>query len=494
LRTGKREGDAYHSLVSVLGATITGRVLQFGSGIIVARLLAPEELGRFFLVAAVLGMIELTSQSGLARALIQGRDREERVWQSVWNFGACRGAALALILFFSADGIADLLRAPEIAPLLQVVSVIPLLKSLNSLSLVKAQRAVTLSPITRLGIISQLSGTAASILLVAVTRSAWGMVGGLLLSTLIVLVGSWRVAGFRPGRAFSTQDIRELFRFGRWHLLSSALWWASAQGDNLIVGRSLGTGQLGIYGVAFGLAQLPTTLVTNVTSQVMFPALARSQRDSSERAKALFERYLLVTAGVSGLFAALIAGAAVPIVETFLGQSYAAAVVPIIIMAAGGYARALAATGGTMFAGVGRPAYDTAMQALRALVLVSALVALLRFGVVGAAVASLCSVVALVPLWLAGLSRLGISPGEVCSCVAHRLPAALVCGAAATLSAQLVTTPIASLLLSVLVGGLSWLLVSFLIDRALLHELSAIGRRTAGSSASKTIVGRTVPP
>jgi O-antigen/teichoic acid export membrane protein len=216
----------------------------------------------------------------------------------------------------------------------------------------------------------------------------------------------------------------------------------------------------------------------------MFPALARSQRASIGRAKALFHRYLLVTAGVSGLFAALIGGAALPIVETFLGHSYAAAVVPIIIMAAGGYVRALAATGGTMFAAVGRPAYDTAMQALRAAVLVGALIALLRFGVVGAAVASLTSLIALLPVWLLGLWRLGLRPMHACSTVARRLPAALACGATAALASELVTTPIVSLFLSVLLGSLCWLLISLVIDQPLLRELRDIGgratRRTEG--------------
>ncbi len=470
----KGRGNAYGSLRSVLAGAAFSRALQFSGSVIVARLLAPQELGRFVLVASVLGMIELMSQPGLNQALIQGHERDDRAWQSVWNLGVARGIVVSVALFELSDTLAELLRAPEISGLLQAVALVPLLRSMQSLSLVRAQRNVDLSPVVRLGVVGQLVGTVTSIVAVAMTRSAWGLVIGLMVSTTFAVVTSYLVPGFKPGLAFSVKAIRELFRYGRWRFLSAALWWASTQADNLIVGRSLGTRSLGLYGVAFGLAQMPTKAVTDVAAQVVFPAFSRAHRRSQARTRELFHEYLLVTAGVSGLIAALLAGAASPLVHALLGDAYDGAIVPLIVMAGAGFLRAIAATGGALFSSVGRPVFDTAMQALRAGALVGGLVFLVQFGVAGAAVASLCSIVAILPAWALGLSKVGVAPTSAICTVARRIPAAGLAGTATALAASTIGAPLPALVLALAVGLAVWVSATALVDRPLLRQLLSV--------------------
>jgi O-antigen/teichoic acid export membrane protein len=470
-------GDTYRSMMLVFGGTALARVLQFGGSIAVARMLEPSELGQFVLATAVLGIVEITAQSGLVQALIQSRKQDERTWQSVWNFLVLRSIVAAALLYLLAEPIARLFRAPDIAPLLQAVAFVPVLTSLQSLSLVRRQRGVDFGPIARLAVATQVVNTVTSVAAVALTRSAWGLVIGLLVGTAFQALASYLVPGFRPGTSFSLRALTGLFRFGRWRFLSFALWWLGTQADDLIVGRSLGTQSLGLYRVAFRLAQVPTTEVTDVAVQVMFPAFARSHRTSESQAKALFHRYLLVTAGVSALLAALLAGAAGPIIHVLVGAAYAGAVTPLVVMSAAGFLRGVTATGGALFAGAGRPVYDTLMQAFRACVLVGSILLLVRYGVTGAATASLCSVVAIIPPWLFGLSRLGIRPLGAVLTVLRRVPAAACAGTAAALVGPLAGQGLTALVAAVTAGLAVWTIVAVLVDRPFVDELLRMFRR-----------------
>ena len=472
-----KQGDAYRATTLVFGANVFSRFIQFAGSIVVARLLVPNELGRFVLAVAILGVFEITAQSGLVEALVQSRDRDDRDWQAVWSFLVMRGVLISGLLFVLAGPIAQLFKAPTITELLQAVAFIPALNSLRSLALAKAQREVNFLPLVGLGLTAQVVNTATSVIAVAVTRSAWGLMVAFLASTTVQLVGSYLVRGFRPGFVFSLTAIRDLFKFGRWRFLSFALWWSSTQADDLIVGRALGTGPLALYRVAFRMAQTPTTEVTDVAFQVVFPAMARSHRLSPPRAHLIFHRYLMVTAGVSGLIAALLGATAGPLVHVLLGQAYAGAAVPLTIMAAAGFLRAVTATGGALFEGVGRPSYDTAMQALRACALIGSLLVLVRFGVNGAAVAALCSVTAMAPAFLYGLARLGLSPVDVAWNIGARIPAAAMAGVVAAVVARGISPPFVALLGGLACGLLTWVVAAFLLDRDLLRELAQTGRQ-----------------
>src|SRR3712207_4907046 len=110
------------------------RGVDFARYIVIARLLAPGELGKFFLVAAILAAAEVTTQPGLEDALIQRRDRSERTWRASWTFLVLRGAVLSGIVVAIAGVLTSALDNPDVAPLLRVAALYIFLRSLRSLA------------------------------------------------------------------------------------------------------------------------------------------------------------------------------------------------------------------------------------------------------------------------------------------------------------------------------------------------------------------------
>ena len=314
-------------------------------------------------------------------------------------------------------------------------------------------------------------------MLAALTHSAWGLVAAMLVGVTARTAWSYRYAGFRPRFVFSMTEVRPLLRFSKWRFGSNLLYYVSTRADDLLVGRYLGRTSLGSYRIAYRLANLPTTEIVSVLESVAFPALAARARESRDWAITTYPRYLTLTCGLAGPLAAVFAALAQPIVAALLGPEFAPAAAPLAIMCVAGYLRALISTAGSLVLSLGRPALDTAMGAIRATVLVVGIVMLAPHGIVGAAIASLLSLLVTVPVWIFSLHRVHAGPLHALAITVGRLPVAVAAGGAAWGVAHLPWPPLLQVVAGIAAGVIAWGVAVALLDRRLGHELLSILRR-----------------
>jgi PST family polysaccharide transporter len=106
------------------------------------------------------------------------------------------------------------------------------------------------------------------------------------------------------------------------------------QGDNLVVGHSLGPGALGIYGRAYNLMSAPAVAIGKVLDDVLFPTLARVQ-DDVERLARGFRRAVAVISIATLPASATMVILAPELVRVALGPQWSEVVGPFRILAAG---------------------------------------------------------------------------------------------------------------------------------------------------------------
>jgi O-antigen/teichoic acid export membrane protein len=113
----------------------------------------------------------------------------------------------------------------------------------------------------------------------------WSLVAQLLTVSIFRVLIMWTRSPWRPNLSFDPSAIRELIRFGG-HLtgFGAVVYWSSNV-DKLVIGRSIGSAALGVYSLADRLMRLPT-IVTEITTSVMFPALSsiQNEQESVQRA------------------------------------------------------------------------------------------------------------------------------------------------------------------------------------------------------------------
>ena len=173
--------------------------------------------------------------------------------------------------------------------------------------------------------------------------------------------------GYRPWFSLDRERAGELINYGKWITGNSILYFLNSEGDDAIVGWLLSATALGFYQTAFRLSNAPATEVTQVISNVMFPAFSTLQDDLGALRDAYY-RMLQMTVFVSFPIAFGIAAVADVFVLTFLGQEWAQMITVMKILAGYALLRSIGKTMSPLWKAIGRPDYITKVSLLRVVI------------------------------------------------------------------------------------------------------------------------------
>jgi O-antigen/teichoic acid export membrane protein len=373
---------------------IISRLLGFLRTVILASLLFPEDFGLLGIAMMAINFLETVSQTGFHSALIQRKDNAELYFDTAWTVSAIRGAILFLILFFSAPALAAFFNSPQATNVVKVVAISSLLTGLRNIGTVTFQKNLEFRKQFIYDLPATLTDLLVSISLALILRDVWALVWGGLAGNCVRLFLSFILHPYRPKIKFDKTQFRELFGFGKWLLGSSILAFLITQGDNLFVGKMLGVTFLGLYQMAYLLSHLPSSEISSVIHQVIFPAYSKLQDDLPSLREA-YLKILQITVFLSAAFSALIFALAPDFTAIFLGNKWISMVPAMQILVVVAFASSISETSGPIFLAVGKPKVETALQLLRLLILAIFIYPLsLRWGITGTSIAVLLSIAA----------------------------------------------------------------------------------------------------
>jgi len=198
---------------------------------------------------------------------------------------------------------------------------------------------------------------------------------------------SYLVHPYRPRLSKYLGKAKELFAFGKWIMGSSILIFLITQGDDIFVGKLLGTTALGFYQMAYRISNIPATEITHVISQVTFPAYSKLQ-DNIPRLREVYLKVLQLTAFLSFPVAGLIFILAPDFTKIFLGEKWMPMVPAMMVLALWGLIRSIGATTGPLFQGVGRPNILAKLAVIQLLMMIVIIYPLTnKYGILGTAIA-----------------------------------------------------------------------------------------------------------
>jgi O-antigen/teichoic acid export membrane protein len=357
---------------------------------VLARLLSPDDFGLFGIALLALSLVESLSQTGFDEALVQREGDVRPYLSTAWTLQVIRGLLLAIILFAAAPWIAAFFDEPTATPLLRVLGLNAVLLGLTNSGVACFRKELEFHK----QFVYVSSGTivdlALSIWAAFALRNAWALVIGMLAGNVVRTVASHLLAS--PVRLrIEREKAAPLIKFGRWIWAARIAHYTLNEGDDIFVGKLLGTDALGIYRMAFLYGNLPATEITHVISTIMFPAYTRLQHDAA-KLKEAFLRTLRVTIFVSAPFAVGIILMTPGFVRLVLGSGpdnpWMPMVVPMQILAVWGFIRSIGATTGPVFQGVGRPDIITKLGFLKLAILAALIYPLtIRWGLEGTSLA-----------------------------------------------------------------------------------------------------------
>lgn len=249
------------------------QLLRFVGNLVLTRLLLPDAFGVMVLVNTFIVGLALFSDIGIGASVVQHkRGTDPAFLNTAWTLSVVRGFAITVIASLCAWPLALLYDVPELSLLLPVASLSALALNAQSMRVALASRQLNVRRLTLIELISQGVGMTAMIVGAEVWHSVWALVIGGVLGAFAQLALSF--VAFPPPRDRLTWDktaVREIIRFGKWVLASTALMYASNNLDRFIFGKLVALTMLGFYNQALNLALIAAAGLGQLGQRIIFP-------------------------------------------------------------------------------------------------------------------------------------------------------------------------------------------------------------------------------
>jgi PST family polysaccharide transporter len=268
--------------VITVGAQGFSFVAQTGSTMILARLLSPADFGVTGMVAAITGFLAMFGDVGLGAATVQRKEVTHDELSTLFWINAGAGAALMLVASAMAPALVAFYHEPRLFWVTIISSFSFLLGGLGAQHGALLQRGMRYATMAKVGVISLGLSSALGIVMAALGCRYWSLVAMGVSSSLFRAAGWWLVVPWRPGRPVAGRAIRSMVHFGGTVTLNNLVVYVSYNIEKVLLGRSFGADQLGIYGRAYQLLNLPLQQLHAAIYTVAFPALSAIQ-DNAER-------------------------------------------------------------------------------------------------------------------------------------------------------------------------------------------------------------------
>lgn len=320
------KGTFWSSADAFLGQGVT-----FLVGIVLARLLSPEEYGLIGIVTifttVMLGIVD----SGFSNSLIRKQKVTEDDYNTLFLFNLGVSVILYGVLFVGAPWIASFFGRPQLVALVRVMGLLLIIQSLSIVQMTSLSRKIDFKTKTKASVISAVISGTVGIIMAFAGFGVWSLVGQQLTRQLMYSGCLWAFNKWWPKLKFSMDSLRYMWGFG-WKLLLSGLLnniWGEMK--KVIVSKFYSPATLGQYSKAGEYANIFSSSLTSIIQRVTYPALAQVQDDKSRMVSA-YRRVIKTTMFVSVVCMFSLGAVSEPLFYCLIGPQWhiAATYLPLI--------------------------------------------------------------------------------------------------------------------------------------------------------------------
>ncbi|MCP3801113.1 oligosaccharide flippase family protein [Allokutzneria sp. A3M-2-11 16] len=430
--------------------TLLSRLGTFVLGIVLARLLVPEEFGLYATALVVLTLLFTFSDLGAATAVVRRPGDVRAMLPTAWTVSVVGSTIAFLVCAVSAPWLASALGSPHATDIVRFLAINVLLDGFAAVPAGMLTRE--LAQARRL--VADLSGSVLNLALTATLAflgyGAWALVIGHVSGTALVVVLLLVLSKQWPRFGFVKEHFLEVGAYGLSVIASSLLLMLAQSVPQMVTASALGVTALGFFYLANNVANWPVSIVSGTMERVALAMFSRSRDHGADLDRAAGGVIGLVGVAVlpGGIALALLAH---PIVEVVYGARWEPAAAVLVGLAVAAIGRVFVDLAMHLLLAVGVPLSSALIQLSWLAALVPAtIVAAQVWGLpgIGWAQAAVSLFVA-VPVHVWGLRRAGVHVSSLVRGMVPSLLSAAVTGGGLILVRAFSPSP----LLSVAVGG-----------------------------------------
>jgi Membrane protein involved in the export of O-antigen and teichoic acid len=253
--------------------------VQFLFGILLARLLTPNDYGMIAMLTIFMAVSQTFIDSGFGNALIRKPDRNENDKATVFFFNIFMAAACYAAIFLAAPYVAQFYNMPQLADILRILAINLIIQAFGSIQRLNLTIDLNFKMLAKISFSGAVVGGTAGLICAYNGLGVWSLVVQQMTTTSFRVLLFWGLVRWRPKSFFNKTSFKNMFGFGSKLLASGLLNTLYENIYDLIIGKFFSASTLGNYSRASHFANFPSSNITGIFQRVTFPVLSKIQDD-----------------------------------------------------------------------------------------------------------------------------------------------------------------------------------------------------------------------
>jgi O-antigen/teichoic acid export membrane protein len=384
------------------------RVLHFASGVVLARLLAPEHFGMLLTIQIYTGVAGLVSGGGMGQALVRAKSATQADYDIVFTLQLAIGCVICTLFFVTAPLFAHWYDTPLYKDLIRVSALNFVFRPLINVPLNILFRQQRFGSKTVIALATLIASSAVSIAMAWWGLGVWSLIwGGIAGAFVQAVLLAWQ-ARWRPGLSTEFRRGRELAGYGFLVSANDIVDYLRQRVSTFMLSQHIGAAGVGLYNKGESLAQMPFLFVSGSAYQVLFRAMA-SEQDNLDKCRYLFAQGVRLVAVYGTPFYVGLAWLAEPLVRGVYGEKWVEAAQPLLVLLVAWPFMVIENMSGAVAAALNLLRSEVQIHSANVFVTALAIMIALPFGITGVAWAMVgATVFSCVFLYRLACAKLGI--------------------------------------------------------------------------------------
>ncbi len=305
--------------------SFTGRLIQqfvqFIIGVILARLLLPEEYGLIGMALVFITVFNVFVDSGFSSAIVQRKNISAKDLSTIFYLNMGVSIVTYVIMYFLAPLIADFYNENRLINVIRILSIIIILYAFTIVQNSLIKRNINFKLKARIELISQGLSGAIAIYLAYIGYGVWALIWQTLLNYLFVNIQLWSKNNWLPSFEFSKSSFNNIFSFSGKLLITDFIDKLYNQMHRLVVGKFFPAAELGYYTRAEQFKNLPSHAISNSLMSFLLPVFSKMQEEP-ERLKNATQQVIKIVMFFNINAMILLGILAEPLIKVLLGNKW----------------------------------------------------------------------------------------------------------------------------------------------------------------------------
>jgi O-antigen/teichoic acid export membrane protein len=247
---------------------IVNQTIRMIISVILARLLSPEDFGMLAMASVVSGFFMVLQYFGAGGVVVQRKNITQRLVSSLFMLNIGLSTILFTALLAIAPLLASIYHSPQLVPIIRALGIGSVFTVVASIPTAILNRRLRFDQLALISFFGSLTQGVVAITLAALGFKVWALVYANIATSIVSVVSTWWLAGWRPQMLFHWGDIKEVLDYCLHQAGTGFINYFVDDSDKFILGKWLGDRNLGFY---TGRTVLPVSVADNFTDSQSRP-------------------------------------------------------------------------------------------------------------------------------------------------------------------------------------------------------------------------------